>query len=510
MATKIQTARQPRFGFDRNSALGRFWRWWSGELRELVPKWLLHSAGSSDHALLIEIGLQSVVVRRWIQGALVELGRLDLRAGDHAGRNIAFQALITKLRKRDDRIALWLADSQFLTKQIELPLAAEENLRQVLAFEMDRHTPFKADQVYFDFRITRRDSQNQRLMVDLVVAPRVAVDPSLDQLARCGVPAHAVYVASATAPAEDAIDLMPQEHRVAKTSMQLWVNLALLGLAAVLAISAIAIPIWQKRRVAIALAPKVEQAKLQATATDALRREWEKLSAEYNFVLEKKRAVPPLVMQLDELSRLLTDDTWVQQFDLKGKELQIQGETASSSKLIALVESSNMLSEASFRSPLTKGQAPNSERFHLGGEVKPLSASAFAALRPAPVAAATPATAVAPAVAPTAPPPPQSNTRVEVGKSGSATAPTASPAPQSISRAEAGKLGAANASKAVPVAPPPSQPAKLENKADLTAKPAPRPIQAPPVGAGNAAPASPKAPDNTNPGTTRPNLGRQP
>jgi hypothetical protein len=255
--------------------------------------------------------------------------------------------------------------------------------------------------------------------------------------------------------------------------------------------------------VAIALAPKVEQAKLQATATDALRREWDKLSTEYNFVLEKKRAVPPLVMQLDELSRLLTDDTWVQQFDLKGKELQIQGETASSSKLIALVESSKMLSEASFRSPLTKGQAPNSERFHLGGEVKPLSVSAFTALRPA---APVPAVTAVPPIAPTALPTLQNNAKVDAGKSGSAAAPTPPSGPQNINKAEVGKLGAVNTGK-VPPPSPPSPP-----KPDIPAKPALRPSPAQPAGTGNVLPppASPKASDNSNPGTTRPNLGRQP
>ena len=176
----MQTARQPRLGFDRNSPLGRFWRWWSGELAALVPQWLRQSSASVGNALLVEILPQAIVLKRRLPTGLVEQGKVDLQSGDHASRSIALQALVNRLRKRDGVLALWLGESQFLSKQIDLPLAAAENLRQVLSFEMDRHTPFKADQVYFDFRIVRRDVQGNRLTVNLVAAPRNAVDGSLD------------------------------------------------------------------------------------------------------------------------------------------------------------------------------------------------------------------------------------------------------------------------------------------------------------------------------------------
>jgi Tfp pilus assembly protein PilN len=227
----------------------------------------------------------------------------------------------------------------------------------------------------------------------------LAVDASLDLLMRWSLPAQAIYVSDATAAGEDPIDLMPVERRVTKLTSLRMINLGLLGLVIVLSLAAIAIPILQKRQVVVAMLPMVENAKQQATTTDALRREWDGRSAEYNFVLDKKQSIPPVVVQLDELARLLPDDTWVQQFDLRGKELQIQGETASSSKLIALVESARMMSDASFRSPLTKGSLPNSERFHLAAVVKPLQAVApvAAATAPVPGSPAAPASAPAPA-----------------------------------------------------------------------------------------------------------------
>ncbi len=381
MTNKTQAARQPRFTFDRNSPLGNFWRWWSSELIALVPQRLRQSSANAANGLLIEVTPQAVILRRWLQGSLTEQGRVDRQSGGHDTQGIAFQALFSKLHKRDEQVALWLAETQCLVKQIELPLAAAKNLRQVLGFEMDRHTPFKAEQVYFDFRVLRVDNQKNRLAVKLVVVPRSEMDGSLDLLERWGAPANAAYVAIAV-PNGDAINLMPAERNTAQTSRLRGINPGLLLLTLTLAMAAITIPIWQKRHAVIALLPIVDRAKQQARETDALRREQERLAAEFNFMLDKKQAVPPLVILLDELSRLLPDDTWVQQFNLKGKELQIQGETGSSSKLIALIESTRILHDANFRSPLTKGNMPNSERYHLMAAIKTVPAAGIVAPAP--------------------------------------------------------------------------------------------------------------------------------
>lgn len=370
MTNKIQTARQSRFTFDKNSPLGRFWRWWSGELLLLVPQWLRQSSVNAANGLLIEVTPQAVILRRWLKDSLTVQGQIDRQSGDHDTQSTAFQALFSKLHKRGERVALCLTDTQCLVKQVELPLAAAKNLRQVLSFEMDRHTPFKADQVYFDFRVLQVENQKNQLVVKLVVVPRSVVNGALDLLERWGAPVNAVYVAGLAVPDGDAINLMPAERSTTQPSKLYGTNAGLLLLILILGITAIAIPIWQKRQAVIALLPIVDRAKQQARKTDVLRREQERLAAEFNFMLDKKQEAPPLIILLDELSRLLPDDTWVQQFNLKGKELQIQGETGSSSKLIALIESAKILHDANFRSPLTKGNMPNSERYHLAAEIK--------------------------------------------------------------------------------------------------------------------------------------------
>ena len=89
------------------------------------------------------------------------------------------------------------------------------------------------------------------------------------------------------------------------------------------------------------------------------------------------------------MTRILPDDTWVQQLDIKGKELQIQGETASSVRLIGLFEQSAIFHDASFRSSLTKGQSSGTERYQLALQLRPMAENAASASAN-PAATATP------------------------------------------------------------------------------------------------------------------------
>ncbi|MFA7240692.1 MAG: PilN domain-containing protein [Sulfuricellaceae bacterium] len=356
--------------FGQRLGLNDFLDWWFGELSALLRQLL---PGTSRPALerqvLVKISGSLVIFFRVVHGKAAEVGRLDMASLEATGQKYAFQSELNRVAPQKSEIALYLAQEQVLCKKLSLPLAAEENLRQVITFEMDRHTPFNPGQVYFDYRIVQRDKQ---LDIALAVAPRDTINEPLRQLAAWGAQTVAVRVAG-DAENDTPWNLLPGELRQNSRGARLpRLNSALaIGLAALLC-AALALPVWQKRETVLALYPQVSKAHEQAEAAENLRRQLEALLAEYNYLLDKKRESPPVVAVLEDVTRLLPDDTWVQQFDLKGKEMRIHGETASSSKLAGLFEQAKTLHDASFRAPLTKGQGANSERFQLAAETRPL------------------------------------------------------------------------------------------------------------------------------------------
>src|SRR6185436_21066531 len=89
------------------------------------------------------------------------------------------------------------------------------------------------------------------------------------------------------------------------------------ALIAVAALVATALPIWQKRGYAIALMQLASQGRVQADASNALREQLERLTGDYNFALAKKYAYPSALQSVEDLSRLLPDDTWLTQLEVK-------------------------------------------------------------------------------------------------------------------------------------------------------------------------------------------------
>ena len=350
--------------------LGRFLDWWLGELSAMVPRVLSGASKTAmERRVLVEISGSHVTFSRVVAGKIAEAGRLDMASLDAAGQKLAFQSELNKIVRQEAGIALCLPPERVLRKILSLPLAVEENLRQVIAFEMDLHTPFKAEQVYFDYRLARR---NKQLDVALVVAQRGVIDEPLRQLAAWGAQVIAVLVADEVT---DGIpcNLLPAGQRQKSGDKLLSrLNIVLASGAVLLLCVALVLPIWQKRETVLALHPLLGKVHQQAAVAEDLRSQLEVLMAEYNYLLDKKRDSPPVVAVLEDVTRVLPDDTWVQQFDLKGKEMLIQGETASSSKLAGLFEQAKTLHDANFRAPLTKGQGANSERFQLAAETRPL------------------------------------------------------------------------------------------------------------------------------------------
>jgi general secretion pathway protein L len=126
---------------------------------------------------------------------------------------------------------------------VRLPLAADENLREVIAHEMDRQTPFKVERVDFAVRVLERDAEARQLNVEVTVATKRVIASTLAALRRHGVDANGV-VAEAERPQDPPSDyLLPFEAADARPRRRRLVTVALAGCLLLLAGAAVWIPI---------------------------------------------------------------------------------------------------------------------------------------------------------------------------------------------------------------------------------------------------------------------------
>ena len=395
-------------------SLQSFWRWWTGELAQAMPERLAAFGGVTRVPHLAIEGDEVVMVEPQLtQGGQ---SRVSL-VGDAARVSSAVAMLLARGGETRRRARLALAHREVLLRRISMPAATEENLGQVIGFEMDRLTPFKAEDVYFDYKVLSRDQAAATLSVLLAVSRRDFVDPRLARLRELGVSVQGVAVHGD--PAAAGVDLLPHEQRGERENRsERTLRFTLIAVVLALLFAVLAYPVWRKREEVKAVLPVAAQAEAQAKSADALRTELERQVTDYNFLLARKHGTPPPLAYLEDVSRLLPDNTWLAQFDLKhtGKtrEVLLSGETASASKLIEILEQSRLIANATPRGSITKGSLPNTERFQIAAEAKgrpapeplPLAElpAAPAAPKPAPPAPAATVTPAPPA--PVAPPTP--------------------------------------------------------------------------------------------------------
>ena len=97
----------------------------------------------------------------------------------------------------------------------------------------------------------------------------------------------------------------------------------------------------------------------------------EKLSLEdrINYLNTVRRGGLPVLEVLRELSDRIPEDAWITRFDFSEKGVQIEGEAASASELIPLLEASPMFGGVAFLSAITRIN-DGKERFRIGLNLK--------------------------------------------------------------------------------------------------------------------------------------------
>lgn len=341
----------------RNVAAG--WRWWLAEFKGLLPENLRRIIETGNQQLIVAAVGDEFLIQHGSANQMQELGRIRSAADD-----------ITVLTVPDDfrQTILLLPRDKVLSRPLTLPLAAEENLREVLSFEMDSQTPFTADQVYYDHFVTGRSPRSKTLSVQLFVAPRDIVDDSLTTLAANGIYPDVVAANAGDNPDGRTINLLPADTQRNRGITVQRMNLALAALASLLIIAALALPLLQKNTTIRSLEAEISEAAIGAQASNQLRQEVENLIAGSIYLVQKKRTEPTMTQLLDDMTRIIPDDTWVNRVDFSDGEIQLQGQSGAAAGLIGLIEASPTFHNARFRSPVTQIARTSQERFHLSAD----------------------------------------------------------------------------------------------------------------------------------------------
>ena len=344
---------------------GALLRWWRDELAGLVPPALKSAPDAGRDAVLFSIGRTDIAVHHVTNGDDKEIARLCRRQKGSAESTRdqeqvhALRAFIAALNPGVTRIHVKTAPEVALHKVVDLPLAAEENLRQVLSFEMDRQTPFKADDVYFVPRIRARDTQSKRLQADLYVVPKPVVDDALDLVGEWN-PQPSWQDTNGNP--EPILTFLPAAYRPRRPStlnrVLLVANLALLG-------AVVAVPLLRQQTTIEHLERELSAVKERAQTAATMQQRVDEHASALTFLAARRIQHPPVIALLDEVAVRLPDATWLTRLEIREGKIHLQGTSDTASALVARLEESEAFRSVQFRSPVTRDAASGGERFQI-------------------------------------------------------------------------------------------------------------------------------------------------
>ena len=339
-----------------------YWAWWKEELASLIPM-KLRQLLINTNKLVFEIINSDAEIYRIVGSKKNHIARINITdLNSNQVGSILREGNVTEK-------ILIIPKQQVLEKHVTFPMATEENIREVLSYEMDRLTPFTANQVYYDYSLVSRNKQKSTIEFKLIIIPKERVDNLLNELAQIGFKPHVLTAKADNAEKEEQINLLPVEKRDRKINALKIVNYSLTGVVALLLLMALMLPIWNKIKYIEVLEPELDKYGKSAEKIITLRKQVEKAEEEALFLVEKKRKTILTLRIIDELTQIIPDDTWINQVDVADNEVHLYGESVSSASLLPIIESSKIFSNAQFRSPVTQNRQNDTERFHLSAQI---------------------------------------------------------------------------------------------------------------------------------------------
>jgi general secretion pathway protein L len=358
-------------GTARVAMLSEFASWYVDRMAEMVPGLARgHADEGPADALVVDMRGGAAGGAGGGEGSLLLIDRARRRdrvlgefVMDTPGLTRARAALGGKVWPE---IMVMLPRGTLLERSVSLPAVAEAGLDSVLGYEMDRYTPFAAEEVYWNATVTARDREQERIRVRIVLVPRARLAPVVDMMDRLGIAPTLVESA--------AIDGVPRylplraPDATADRRARRWLIAA--GVAcAMLGIAAAGLPFLRQSWEADAVDARIAALQPSVDHADALRKTLMAQSAGSDVIAAEELRLGEPLQALAALTQLIPDDTFLTVLTLHERQLSIDGQSASAARLIGLLSTDPVIRNAAFAAPVTRTE-DGADMFSLKAEVR--------------------------------------------------------------------------------------------------------------------------------------------
>jgi general secretion pathway protein L len=337
--------------------------WWKEQMRGLVPASLRPSGRTWRPVLVAVVEVSDVpAVELFLQG---KNGKTPL--GQYGLNGPVLREALARLPKAQRKSpVLQVSPDLLLEREIILPLAAEQDLKRVVAYEMDRLTPFRADEVLWTCIVEKRDTARNRLHVRMTIVPRVRVQPILAALQRAGLfPAR--IEAGGTAEPCRVIPLV--ESRPDRAWLGPRTDSYALICCGILAAAAVALPFVLQSIAWARIDAQIDAMKPQVMEAERLRKKIASGATTVDAIAAARSQVGTLLQAIALLTDVLPDDTFLTMLSARQRKLTISGRSAAAARLIGAMAAHPLIHNPAFTAPVIRDETNGGEMFSIRAEL---------------------------------------------------------------------------------------------------------------------------------------------
>jgi general secretion pathway protein L len=268
---------------------------------------------------------------------------------------------------RGGHVELIMQPDRFVFKPLELPARAAEFLGGVVRSQIDRLTPWDADQAAFGFS-TPVEAGTDRIAVTVAATAKAMLVPVVNAFTSLGARSVTIRTAAPQVRADMPPIAVMDENIARILDLRLARRILLAVLAAAFLVSAtadIAASIidahLQARQDELARGI----AQRRAAALTALNASGDPKTLAERALAQRKNESPSAVIALEILSQILPDNTYVTELRVEGNKLRLSGITHDAPGLIRLIEQTRHFSHATFFAPITRAAAGSGDHFDI-------------------------------------------------------------------------------------------------------------------------------------------------
>jgi general secretion pathway protein L len=337
--------------------------WWQKQMWDLIPtslrpdgyfrrRLLIVTAETTD-ASVVGLSLEG-------RGGVTSLGRHGLGSSLHT----ALGRVSKRLRRRT---VLEVPAGCLLERQVILPLSAERDVRRVVGYEMDRFTPFRADELMWACTIGRRDVDHKRIYVRVRIVPLTQVQPILDALIQAGLVPDRIRAAGGGQL--DGIPILangPRREWVGpRTLAALWIGCTVLGMIAA------ALPFLVQSVAQDGVEARIAAMRPYAIEAENLRKVIASGTTTADVIAAARTQEGNPLRSVALLTETLPDDTHLTLLTIHQHKLSISGRSASAARLIGTLAAHPLMRNPTFIAPVVRDEGNNGEMFSIRVEVGP-------------------------------------------------------------------------------------------------------------------------------------------